>query len=223
MKELIEIAAAEIGVTETPGAAHTERILQYAQETGQTWVRDDETPWCSIFMNWVALKAGAQRSNRANARSWLNVGRPVQQPEPGDVVVFWRGDPNSHDGHVGIFFGYSRDLQRIYVLGGNQHDQVGISAYPTDRVLGFRRLGPAGALSLPERELRRGDRGRDVAALQDALKLAGFEAGTSDGIYGPRTEAAVRALQTTDDPLTITGVFDSATRMHLLDVLGARA
>ena len=45
------------------------------------------------------------------------------------------------------------------------------------------------------RTLRRGDRGEDVKVLQRALKRAGFDAGTIDGIFGSRTEAAVRAFQ----------------------------
>lgn len=45
------------------------------------------------------------------------------------------------------------------------------------------------------RTLRRGDRGEDVKVLQRALRRAGFDAGNIDGIFGSRTEAAVRAFQ----------------------------
>ena len=43
--------------------------------------------------------------------------------------------------------------------------------------------------------LRRGSSGREVAALQDKLKAAGFNPGTIDGIFGGGTEAAVLAFQ----------------------------
>ena len=115
MYTLIQIASAEIGTAKTPGAAaHNERILQYAQEAGFTQIEDDETPWCSIFMNWVAFKTGLVRTKSGAARSWLNVGNAIESPEPGDVVIFWRVDPTSWQGHVGIFTGYSKDSSRIY-------------------------------------------------------------------------------------------------------------
>lgn len=43
--------------------------------------------------------------------------------------------------------------------------------------------------------LRPGDRGPAVAELQQMLQDAGFDTGPLDGIYGPITEGAVRALQ----------------------------
>jgi peptidoglycan hydrolase-like protein with peptidoglycan-binding domain len=43
--------------------------------------------------------------------------------------------------------------------------------------------------------LRRGDAGREVRDLQSALLRAGFNPGPLDGIFGPRTEAAVRRFQ----------------------------
>lgn len=222
MHRLIEIATTEVGVQEIAGADHNERIIQYAHDIGHTWIDDDETPWCSVFMNWVAMKAGAERSGKANARSWLNVGLAVEHPEPGDVVVFWRGSRLSHQGHVGIFQGYSQDQSRVYVLGGNQGNQVSTTAYLVQQVLGFRRLRPVGEIALPEPSLKRGDRGPAVIELQDALKLAGYNPGTSDGIFGSRTEAALRELQATGDGLAISGVFDAETRVHLQDALKSR-
>jgi peptidoglycan hydrolase-like protein with peptidoglycan-binding domain len=43
--------------------------------------------------------------------------------------------------------------------------------------------------------LRVGSRGSDVTRLQNSLNSAGFNAGGADGIFGPRTAAAVRAFQ----------------------------
>ncbi|MBM3271488.1 MAG: D-alanyl-D-alanine carboxypeptidase family protein, partial [Candidatus Sericytochromatia bacterium] len=44
--------------------------------------------------------------------------------------------------------------------------------------------------------LRRGTRGEAVTALQRRLADLGFDPGPIDGIFGPRTEAAVKAFQT---------------------------
>ncbi|MET0401914.1 MAG: peptidoglycan-binding domain-containing protein [Cystobacter sp.] len=43
--------------------------------------------------------------------------------------------------------------------------------------------------------LRPGASGEKVRALQDKLRSAGFNPGTSDGVFGPRTERAVRDFQ----------------------------
>lgn len=219
MHALIQIASAEVGVHEVAGPEHNPRILQFAREAGFESVKEDEVPWCSIFMNWVAMKAGMERTHSASARSWLNAGVPVEHPEPGDVVVFWRQKIDSWQGHVGLFMGYSDDHIRIYSLGGNQGNQVSITAYPASQVLGFRRLVREGKYTLSNKVLKKGDTGPDVVQLQDALKAASYNPGTSDGIYGPRTEAAVRMLQGTSHKTSITGEFDSPTRELLLSVL----
>jgi hypothetical protein len=50
---------------------------------------------------------------------------------------------------------------------------------------------------LPTGPLHRGDKGADVARIQDFLRSSGFADFTvSDGEFGPRTDAAVRAAQT---------------------------
>lgn len=219
MESLIRIAAQEIGVKEEPGPGSNPKILKYAEEAGFNWVDDETTPWCSIFMNWVAKKAGYERTKKANARSWLAIGQPVDHPELGDVVVYWRNSPESRNGHVGIYMGYDHARENIYTLGGNQGNSVSITRYPLEHLLGFRRLREEGRHKIAKKVLRRGDVGVHVSALQDALRLAGFKPGVSDGIFGPKTEGAVRALQMTSDILEATGIFDEDTRVHLLSIL----
>jgi len=58
--------------------------------------------------------------------------------------------------------------------------------------------------------LRRGDRGPLVSILQTHLERAGFDVGAIDGIFGARTEAALRAFQQQRN-LPVTGVVDVAT------------
>ncbi|HEY9008986.1 MAG TPA: TIGR02594 family protein [Ohtaekwangia sp.] len=220
MDSIIKIAVAELGQKEVPGAGNNAAIVRYAQESGFTNINNDETSWCSIFLNWCAKKAGLRGTGKADARSWLLAGQRVDNnPEPGDIVVFWRENINSWKGHVGIFFGFSKDNTRVYCLGGNQGNQVSISAFPVANVLGFRRLATSTVMVLPDKALRPGSTGDDVKILQNALKLAGFDCGTSDGIFGTRTEAAVKALQSTRVNLPISGIFDVATRLYLLEVL----
>ncbi|WP_124978869.1 C40 family peptidase [Nonlabens xiamenensis] len=219
MANLLHIATAEIGVKEKAGPGSNPQILKYAQEAGFKDYNEDDVAWCSLFMNWAALKAGLETTQSLTARSWLNVGIPNTDPEPGDVVVFWRNSPTSWEGHVGIYMGYSKSGSRIYVLGGNQGNQVSITAYEASKVLGFRRLRVKGDVDFSRKNLRRGHTGLEVVKLQDALKQLGHDCGTSDGIFGPKTEAALKQFQSTHPSMSINGIFDKATREHLSGLL----
>lgn len=141
-KELLEIALSQYGIYEWAGEDHNPEVLKYFDETGNAWVDDDETAWCSAFVNWVAMKAGYEYTKKLNARSWLEVGNevlgPVELPEIGDVLVFWRIAKDSVYGHVGFYI--NEDKNYYYVLGGNQSNQVRISMYPKTRLLSVRRL-----------------------------------------------------------------------------------
>lgn len=140
MSILLDIALREYGVEETIGGMHNPRILEYFRECGHSWVKDDETAWCSAFINAMALRAGLEYSGKLNARSWLDLGEEIKSPMPGDIVIFWRAHPDSWKGHVGIFINYDEDGEHINVLGGNQANSVCISKYDNGRLLGFRRL-----------------------------------------------------------------------------------
>ena len=219
MKNLLEVAINEFGVKEIKGPQHNDRIVKYAHESNFTWINDDETAWCSTFMNWVALQAGLSNSKSAAARSWLSVGFEVSNPEPGDIVVFWRDSIHSHKGHVGIYMGFSKDQTRVYVLGGNQGDAVSISAYPAARVLSFRRLTANAKVGLPNSPIRKGASGSNVKKLQDVLKLLGFNPGTSDGIFGNKTADAIRRLQTSNINLKVTGIYTKDTKKYMEELL----
>jgi len=222
MDKILKIAIAELGQKEISGPVDNPTIVNYAKEAGFAWVDDDETPWCSIFVNWVAKNAGLKQSGKANARSWLLEGLNVDAaPEPGDVVIFWRGSPDSWTGHVGFFFGFSIDGERVYCLGGNQGNQVSVSAYSIDNVLGFRRLSASGITALPNPILKKHDAGDKVKALQNALKAVGIDCGTSDGDFGTLTEDAVKLLQSMKTGLAVDGVYNQATKDFLFEVLNA--
>ena len=137
-EKMMLIALKEFGVKEISGQDHNKRIIQYAKEAGFDWVDSDEIAWCSIFVNWVALKAGVERTNLATARSWLDIGEWVKEPEIGDIVVFKRGN-SKWQGHVGLFVNYAENGD-INVFGGNQWNQVNIKDYKKDDFLGFIRL-----------------------------------------------------------------------------------
>jgi len=135
----IELALSQVGIKEIVGSQHNPEVLKYFDEIGHDWVDDDETAWCSAFVNWICFKKGLPMSGKLNARSWLNVGAPLEEgcePQVGDVVVLWRGSKNDWRGHVGFFISNRNGM--IYILGGNQNNQVKISAYNQSRLLEYR-------------------------------------------------------------------------------------
>ncbi len=211
MKSLIKIAAGELGVQEILGAEHDKRILAYSSESGIKGIKDDETAWCSIFVNWCCKEAGLQRTNSARARSWESVGRPVDDPIPGDIVIFWRDKPTSWKGHVGIFIGFSKNRFLVYCLGGNQKNAVSIQGYAADKVVGYRRLTTEKMESAPKPTLKLGDRGAEVTKLQSVLNELGYHCGAADGIFGGRTQTEMKVFQKAEG-LTEDGIYDSQAK-----------
>jgi len=78
-------------------------------------------------------------------------------------------------------------------------------------------------LSLPNGVLRRGARGDDVKALQEALNTVYFRVGKVDGIYGAKTFDAVRRFQSVYLPAQVDGIYGPNTKKAIerrLRVLG---
>ena len=153
------IARRFLGMAEVEGATNNPAIVAMLQ-LDATWAENDEVPWCSAFANACAWLAGFERSKSLRARSWLRVGERVRldnYARTGDVVILQRGgagqpgpDVIKAPGHVGFFVEWKRlrlegSHAQIRVLGGNQRNEVSIASYPTDRLLGIRRLRPVAA------------------------------------------------------------------------------
>jgi len=139
MKHIL-LALSQIGQKEIVGKGDNLQILDYFNEIGFDGSKlKDETAWCSAFVNWVCKKSGLEFTGKLNARSWLGVGhKRLGKPQIGDIAVFWRESPKSWKGHVGFFIRESKYY--VYVLGGNQSNQVKISAYRKSRLLEYRKL-----------------------------------------------------------------------------------
>lgn len=138
MKEVLLQALPYYGLKEIKGAEHNAQVVEFFHEIGHEWVQDDETAWCAAFVGAVLKRAGYEHTGKLNARSYLDIGWEPTVPEPGDLVILWRNDPNSWQGHVG--FWVNEDEQHVHLLGGNQSNQVNIAAYDRGRILGYRRL-----------------------------------------------------------------------------------
>jgi uncharacterized protein (TIGR02594 family) len=132
----IETAVEKIGWSEK---SHRAEIREYI---GVDPVR---TEWCAAFVNAVLAETGLPGSDQYAeypllARSFLDWGVEVDEPESGDVVVFRRGNA-SWKGHVGFFVTstYVEGQEYYLVLGGNQNNSVNFSVYPVRKLLSVRR------------------------------------------------------------------------------------
>lgn len=142
-----QIATRFVGVKEMPGATANPHVLAMLR-LDASWVQDDQTAWCSAFVNYVCWLLELPRSKSLAARSWLNVGQsvPLSDARVGfDVVILTRGtgkqpgaDVIAAPGHVGFYAGL--DAGGVLLLGGNQGDAVTIATFPKARILGVRRL-----------------------------------------------------------------------------------
>lgn len=110
-----------------------------------TGVDPVRTEWCAAFVNAVLEETGIEGSASVSdypltARSFLQWGTEVTTPEPGDIVVFPRGN-SSWQGHVGFYLKTQQinGVDYYLILGGNQNNKVSIVPYRAKRALGIRR------------------------------------------------------------------------------------
>ena len=122
------------GVAEVGGAGNNQLILAWAADLAIPYGAD-EIPWCGLF---VAHCIGAQLPDEPLptaplwARAWGKFGTAVS-PQPGAVLVFWRGARDSGKGHVGFYAG--EDATHYHVLGGNQSNRVSVARIDKQRLL----------------------------------------------------------------------------------------
>lgn len=65
-------------------------------------------------------------------------------------------------------------------------------------------------------DFARGDRGEEIVEIQKQLAVLNYEVGTVDGVFGPATEQAVKAFQSTKG-LKADGVVDEGTYRNLMN------
>ena len=129
-----------IGTKEIVGPEHNPEVVKMFEDVGHAWVKDDETAWCAAFVGSVLEQINVPSTRKLDARSYLGWGEVVEPEDAreGDVMVFYRGDKNGWQGHVGFFV--SATDSGYDILGGNQSNAVNIKSYSKDRLLGVRRI-----------------------------------------------------------------------------------
>lgn len=126
----MDIARKEIGQKEVVGRKDNPRILAYHASTTLK-ATDDETPWCSSFVNWCLKQAGIKGTDSAAARSWVNWGTP-SAPVPGAIIVICSSKVTDRSfstsgAHVGFLI--EETATHFKLLGGNQGNRVKESSF----------------------------------------------------------------------------------------------
>ena len=112
--------------------------------------------------------------------------------------------------HIGIFIGSNLCIE----AKGTRSGVVSSPLSHWDEVAELKNVSYDGEVI--RMTLRRGCSGEEVKELQETLILKGYDPGTADGIFGGRTEAAVKAFQT-DYGLTADGIVGDKTWAVLLE------
>lgn len=172
------------------------------------WTGAQNSPWCGQFISWCLNRAevpgdwrGADSQSDVSAalERWHIKKRIVTTPRPGDLVFFnW---PNGeYVDHMGATIDVINWEQGILITGeGNASDGVRIKTRYAENVIAFARPYFNAPEVITERErilqssvlIRRGmdNHARLIKALQRVLKIK------DDGIFGPKTEKAVKEFQ----------------------------
>ena len=124
-------ATDQLGIKEIAGSKHNPSIIGYHATTGG--FKDDETPWCSSFVNWAIIQASIKGTNSARALSWNGWGQSLNTPAYGSIAIINYGKGK---GHVGFVVGVNSSGS-IILLGGNQSNMVKYSAFSPSSISGY--------------------------------------------------------------------------------------
>jgi hypothetical protein len=179
--------------------------------------------WC-IFQGYgFKLKGGGCTSQWGYKVNWAQQGAIGDMPDLVCCVYQYRGGKFQHTGiHIG-------GGKVIHCSAGVQWGDTSDKAWTHYAIpAGLYTAEEIAAAGKPEPEkpdpdkpeetvvfnLRRGSKGSEVTKLQQALNAQGYDCGTADGIFGAKTEAAVRAFQQANG-LTVDGIAGKATQAAL--------
>jgi len=122
------------GTREVRGPQHNQTILGWLVNL-RAWWRDDETPWCGVFVAHCMQQAGMPYPRLyMRAKAWSDYGSLLRPDRlaPGAILVFDR----KGGGHVGFYVG--EDTGHYYVLGVKQSNVVNVMKLGKSRLIASR-------------------------------------------------------------------------------------
>ena len=230
-KDVLAIAAGEIGVTESPAGSNT---VKYNTAYYGRKVSGKAYPWCVTFLWWLFREAGAAqlffagkktassgalRSYAQRSGQWV-----TEDYRPGDILLYDFSGKRSKPTHAGILEAVATDGVLLTIEGNtsaSSNDNGGTvqrRGRSAGQVVGAYR--PAyeterRAVTVTAYRVRRGDRGSHVLALQALLNGVAGAALELDGVAGEQTEKAIRCAQEARS-LTADGIAGKDTWTALL-------
>ena len=132
---ILEKALEHYGIHELVDGKPNPTVLGFINDVSGKHI-EINIPWCAAFVGSILKSCNVKHKGDLSARSYLKVGTKTTKPKLGDIVVFWRQNPNSWKGHVGFYIGENDHV--IHVLSGNQQDSVCVHGYPKKRLLEYR-------------------------------------------------------------------------------------
>lgn len=130
----LQVAERYVGIREIPGPRHNRTILHWLGKLNAWW-REDETPWCGVFVAYCMKEAGLPYPKLyMRAKAWSDYGSLLRRDRlaPGAILIFDR----KGGGHVGFYVG--EDAGFYYVLGGNQSNAVNVMKLGKSRLVASR-------------------------------------------------------------------------------------
>ncbi len=122
------------GIQEIVGSKHNPIIMDWALELDLKDYKNDEIPWCGLFVAIVIKRAGFDVvKNPLWAANWSKFGTKQSEAHLFDILVFKRPGGN----HVGFYVG--EDDTCYHVFGGNQGNKVGVTRIEKSRLTSIRR------------------------------------------------------------------------------------
>lgn len=138
MPKWLLIAFSYSGLEEIPGPTSNLKIIAMAKRLGgwiASYFKDDDIPWCALFVNNCLAESGFKGTGSLAARSFETWGVRLSSPSLGAVLVFTRPGGG---GHVGFYVGERTDGKFYRVYGGNQKNAVNETWISKERLLDIR-------------------------------------------------------------------------------------
>lgn len=141
MTSWLNLAESYIGHREnTSKTEHSQFVLEMLNKMGSfngeglPWWRDDEQPWCGLFVGYCLGQSGMYVIKEwYRAREWA--GEPMTRlarPAVGAVAAMAR----QGGGHVAFVVGKDKS-GNIMCIGGNQSNAVTLAAFDSKRIDGY--------------------------------------------------------------------------------------
>lgn len=159
------------------------------------------THWCLLQVG-IDIKGSGATSQYNTASNWMQKGSIEDMPDVVCCVFKQNGKTMQHTGlHIG-------NGMIIHCSAGVQYGKITQSGWTHYAIpAGLYEEGDVAGVKI----MKKGSKGENVRFLQESLNKLGYSCGDADGVFGMRTESAVKLFQA-DHLLTEDGIAGEMTQ-----------